>query len=457
MVASHVAGRARGQRRQRDDQAARRIDLQRRTDADDGRGFRLFDYRRPDEANAHGQELALVDGVREKSFRQGAVGVTVARRDRLAAIAQRSGIDKGLARRECGHAQAHDLKLKLIENATVQLDVDLVERSAQALCEVAGFQHRGRQRHGDVVALSHITHIGRAFEPHIGWCDTARQASATFLFHVEVCGFQKRYVCLQRASPVRAHGIERGRCDEHAEGRCDTRARRDHHGTCADAARQVVCMHRARAAKSDDCAAARAIALFSNIDLGRTRHVFVDQAVNAPGCLIYRHAERVRQPGLDRGDGLVAIQRHAATEEIGRVQVAEYEIGVRHCRLGAALAVADGPWHGRCAFRAHLHRALGADFCDAAATSADLHQVHHGHTHRDAAATLEAVNPVDLKLIDAAHATLAHQAHLGGRAAHIECQHLVVACQACIVCCADHPRRRAGLDDLDRKLPRHFG
>ena len=64
-----------------------------------------------------------------------------------------------------------------------------------------------------------------------------------------------------------------------------------------------------------------------------------------------------------------------ATEEVVLVEIAQYEIGIRHRGFCAALAIGDGPRNGSGATRADLQCAAGPDMADRAATGAERDDV----------------------------------------------------------------------------------
>ena len=119
--------------------------------------------------------------------------------------------------------------------------------------------------------------------------------------------------------------------------------------------------------------------------------------------------------GLDRqGD---------AAREPGGIEVAEEEVGVGDGGLGAAAAVARGPGHRARRLRPDAQRAAGIDPRDAAAARADLGEVDGRDLHREPGAgarAAEAALAAHLEVVGDRGLAVAHDADLGGGAAHVE-------------------------------------
>ena len=91
--------------------------------------------------------------------------------------------------------------------------------------------------------------------------------------------------------------------------------------------------------------------------------------------LVRRAADLVGQPGDDAGRGW-GIQLQPAAVEIIRVDVAQMQSSVRHCRLVAAAPVAGRPRGRACRLRSHPQQPAGIEPGDGAATSADGAYIH---------------------------------------------------------------------------------
>ena len=93
-------------------------------------------------------------------------------------------------------------------------------------------------------------------------------------------------------------------------------------------------------------------------------------------------------------------------------RIAEQQVGVGHGRLAPAAAVAGRAGLRAGAVRPDLQQAERVDPGDAAAAGADLDHLDHRHSHRQAAALLEAVDAADLELGAERRAAVVDQAAL---------------------------------------------
>ena len=153
---------------------------------------------------------------------------------------------------------------------------------------------------------------------------------------------------------------------------------------------------------------------------------------------------------LERGSAALGRQRHAAGELRG-VEVAEHEVGVGDGRLGAAAAVAGGAGIGARRPGADPE-AAAVDGGDAAAPGAHLGQVDDRELERDAGAgagAAEAALAADLEVVGDRGASVAHDARLGGGAAHVERDHVAGARGAPDEAGREHAGGAAGLDRGD--------
>ncbi len=95
-----------------------------------------------------------------------------------------------------------------------------------------------------------------------------------------------------------------------------------------------------------------------------------------------------KRPGdvlLDRLRRRASVDLQIAAEEMLGIQPAEHDLGVRHRRLVAALAVAGRAGLGAGRARADAEGAARIDIGDRAAAGADRVDVDHRHQHRQAA------------------------------------------------------------------------
>ncbi len=106
-------------------------------------------------------------------------------------------------------------------------------------------------------------------------------------------------------------------------------------------------MHRSGAAEGDDRVLARVPPLLRQMHARGGSHGLVDDPLHAERRVLRLDPELRRDLVGERPLHAVGIERQLAAEEIGRIEPAQHEIGVRHRRLRAAEAVADRP--GFCA------------------------------------------------------------------------------------------------------------
>src|SRR6185312_15847833 len=101
------------------------------------------------------------------------------------------------------------------------------------------------------------------------------------------------------------------------------------------------------------------------------RHVLIDDIADAPSRIARAHFELACQ-SLYGARGRLHIQSHFAAKEIGRAQIAEEEVGVRHSRVGAATAITGRPRYGAGRFRSDIEQSQPIAMRDRAAASTDL-------------------------------------------------------------------------------------
>ena len=168
-----------------------------------------------------------------------------------------------------------------------------------------------------------------------------------------------------------------------------------------------------------------------------------------------REAERLgdrRHRALRR----VEIERHAAAEEEARIVVAEHEIGVGHGRLRAAHAVAGRARIGARRMRPDLQQADLVDRRDRAAAGADLDHVDDRRLDRQAGALGEAVHARRLHHRRDLAASVLDHAGLGGRAAHVEGDDVLLAGERAEQGGREAAAGRAAFEQADRKVARRL-
>ena len=170
------------------------------------------------------------------------------------------------------------------------------------------------------------------------------------------------------------------------------------------------------------------------------------------------HAQRL---GAVLFDGALRgrwVEGDFAAEKIVRVEPAQYEVGVGDRGLRPALAIADRPGVGPGALGADSEDAAWVHPSDGPATRADFHEVDHwradwiaGSASRPDACLRR--RP-DLVVLGHAGRAALDQPGFGGRSAHVEGNHLVVAPRLPQMRGCDHPGGRTGLDHVHRLLSR---
>ena len=240
---------------------------------------------------------------------------------------------------------------------------------------------------------------------------------------------------------------------QHADRGGDAGVRRDQHGGDAELARQCVGVQRSGAAEGDEHELAGIVAALHGHQAHRADHVGVGDLHDAGGG-----GDRVERQwrGHAVGDGLArggGVQRHLAAEEERGVQPAEDQVGVGDGRRGAAAAVAGRARPRACAARAHAERAARVDPRFAAATGADLHQIDHRRADGIAAAAALAERGhrlgADLDLGGQPELAVLDEADLGGRPAHVERHHVLVAVRRRDGARCDDAGGRTRLDHVD--------
>ena len=386
----------------------------------------LFHDRRPGDLVAGHQRIAIVYG-----------GLDEARAEpdlpgALAAL-RRHGRRRHLAERErrarSDHAdpKADGLDGRRRVERGVTLDIDLRERrpnrGKRRLIENAG-----RQRHVDLVHLADEPHVGGALDQHVGRRDAGlAERCAAFRFgRGENMVHRRGVVSGHEAHRMRADMLEAQRCRQEAETRGRARCRRNDDLANAEDARDAGRVRGAGTAESHHGVATRILAALDQMNARRRRHTLGDDLVNAPRGLDGREPERLADAG-HRLDGGAAVERHAAAEKKRRIVKPEHQVGVGDGRLGAAATVACGARVGTGRARADAEQPDLVDVGDRAAARPGLDHVDHRHPDRQAGAALEPMFAGGFHRRGDRDPAALDQAGLGGGAAHVERDHVVLA------------------------------
>ena len=203
-------------------------------------------------------------------------------------------------------------------------------------------------------------------------------------------------------------------------------------------------------AEADHGVMARVLALLDEMDAGGGTHALDHDLVDAPGGFLDRKAEWRGH----RRDGLACrleVERHAAAEEEAGVVIAEHQIGVGHGRLHAAHAIAGRARIGAGRMRADLEQADLVDRGDRAAARADLDHVDDGRLDRQARTLGETVDAAGFEHRRDLGAAVLDHAGLGGGAAHVEGDHVLMAGEFAEQGGGEAAAGRAAFEQADRE------
>ena len=315
----------------------------------------------------------------------------------------------------------------------------------------------GRERHRDVVHLAEQSHLGPPRDRHRdGRHVGLGQQGASFRLQVTEQRVDRVEVQLVEHARQRGDELEADGRHEEPERRGRTRRGRNHDLAHPEDARDPSGVRGSGSAEPDHRVAPRIASLLDDVDAGRRRHALADDRVDAPRRLQSGQPERrghTRHRYLRRRP----VEMHAAAEEEVGIEVAEQQVGVGDRRLPATETVAGGSWIGPGASRAHLEQAELVHPSDAAAAGSDLDHVDHGRLDRQPAALLEAVDARGLH--HWRHVGLAgpDEACLGGRAAHVERDHVAMSCLIAEKRRSQPAPGRARLQQSHGELARHAG
>ena len=239
---------------------------------------------------------------------------------------------------------------------------------------------------------------------------------------------------------------------EQSHGGRDARREGNDHARHAKASGQPCPVNRTGAPEGDAGERSRILAPSDRHHADGPFHVERHELMDAPGGVDHAHAERLRHVRLDGRGGRGHVETARSAQEEAGVEIAEDEIGVGHRGLASPQAVAGGPGVGARAFRPHAQDAT-LDAGPAPPARPDLHEIHAGDLHGETAA-LPHADHVDLELVSADRYAPFDQAGLGGGAAHVEGDEVLVAGEAADVRGEDGPRGGARVERAHRKSRR---
>jgi hypothetical protein len=190
------------------------------------------------------------------------------------------------------------------------------------------------------------------------------------------------------------------------------------------------------AALDRDCADGPGLAVVADADDGLSRRA-------------RRHAQRGGDTGGESALHIGDARCLGYAEQPRWIESSEVEVGVGDRRLVATAAIADRAGHGPGAGWADAQQAGGVHGGDAAAASANRHDVDHRDAHRH--------RVLDLLLSRDRRLPADDDADVVARAAHIAGDDVVESGQPGDVRCGDHAGGRAGGDGVDSARDRHAG
>ncbi len=182
-------------------------------------------------------------------------------------------------------------------------------------------------------------------------------------------------------------------------------------------------MQRTAAAGAEQGVAPRILAALGDMHARGTRHVLIDDVVDAPGELLHAQSRLVGDGGHGRPRGREVDFHRPAGEKVG-IEIAEQEIGVGHRRPRSTQSIGRRAGFRPRAFRAHLQQADRIQVCDRAATRANLDELDGRDADRQAGALGEPLLARRLEMIGDQRFAAVDDGELRRRAAHVEGQHV---------------------------------
>ena len=224
---------------------------------------------------------------------------------------------------------------------------------------------------------------------------------------------------------------------------------RHQHARDADLVGQGQRVHGAGAAEGDQREVARVVAALDGDLADGGGHAGHGDAHDALGQRVHRH-DRAHARG-QIGDGVPRarrVDRDAAAQPARRADAAQHHVGVGHGGLGPAQAVGGRAGDGARAARPHLQAAVQVEPRQRAPAGADRVHVDLRHLHGKRA---------DHAVRGGQRREIAHQADVGGRAAHVVGDQVAHAGDAAHEARLAHSAGRAREDRLDRQTARGLG
>ena len=358
---------------------------------------------------------------------------------------------RGRQRRPVHRADRLDAEVDELDRllATVGVAVDALVHVVEAIDE-------GRERHVvkralwhrylHLVRLAQVAGVNDALEHHPLFRDTFSAEDRTpFGLESGPGGFELGRVELTLSTHEGADEVALDIGDKQAERRRVPGVRRDDHGLHVEQVGNLRGQERPGAAEGKEREGARVAAALDRDLADAVRLVPGGDLEHARSGFLGRQAD-LGAECLKGGVCPVGVELDLAADQ-PRGNAAENEVGVGHRRLGATLAVTDGPGIGSGALRTDLHRVLRADPGDGAAAGGHGDDVNHRRLDRV---------PVDLALRREVRLELLDQADVGRRTARIERQQIRVAGALADERRRKHTRRRPREDRRDR-LGRDLG
>ena len=233
-----------------------------------------------------------------------------------------------------------------------------------------------------------------------------------------------------------------------AEGGEGAGIRREDHLADAQFLRHGDGVQPARAAEGKQAEVAWVEPLLEEAEPRRRGQGVVDHGQHPFRRRIRFQPQGLRHPGGDGLAGAFGVQRHGAAQEEAPVQPAEGDVHIRHRRLGAAPAVADGAREGARRARPDGEPPAGIHRREGAAAGADGADLDHRQAHRQA---------VDLALGHQRDLAALHHADVEGGAAHVGADEVRPAQRLGGAHGGERPAAGAGQEQPHRLPRRHPG
>ena len=329
-----------------------------------------FDNRRPGDRLTWRQSVELIDRHTGPAAQPDAALATwrsigLRRQDRFVRHARQHTYHRG--------ARIHQHRALFAQCVGVEFLMTVVEPLNNLRQRVGDTPVDVVQRHVDLEDLLAVAHLHRALHAHRP-VERRAQTRESLLLHFGEQPFDADAVQPLRVADMSPGNFEAQIRRQHAPGRqhrCD--ARHDDPSQI-ELTRDIRHMQPGGAAERQQRETARIDAAPHRDQTNALRHVGVDDAMHAFGRGDAIHLQRVRKP-IHRLLRSATVERAGAAEEVVRIEIAEHEVGIRHCRFATTLAVARRPRHRSCAFRTDMQDAARVDTADRAAAGAQADDV----------------------------------------------------------------------------------